>query len=159
VTIDFDRGIFSISADVPETVTNTFVAVPLRQQGPYFAAKVLANQMQSLDLLIDTGDNSSLSFNAEGWQQVFSTNQVNLMKTAVSGVRNQVVPTQVGRVRQSTLNGLAYTNLHVTLIPNPANPPHLGLGFFRRHRVIFDFANRKLYLRPGRQFFMPDRKI
>jgi C-terminal processing protease CtpA/Prc len=34
----------------------------------------------------------------------------------------------------------------------------LGLGFFRRHQVVFDFAGLKLYLQPGRRFFLPDQE-
>ena len=158
VSIDFDRGIFSIYAKVPESVTNTFVAVPLKPLSQHYTAEVLVNQAQSLDLLIDTGDNSSISFNSEAWQKVFSTNRANAMKATVAGVGNQMAQSQIGLVRQLTVQSLNYTNLHATSIRNPSDPSHLGLGFFRRHQVIFDFANRRLYLHSGQQFSKPDKE-
>jgi predicted aspartyl protease len=158
VSIDFDRGLFSILDQMPGSVTNTFVVVPLKHLHRHFTAEVVINQSQSLDLLVDTGDNSFLSLNLKAWQKVFSTNQVHAMKANVAGADNQVVQSLIGLVRQLTVQGLNYTNLHATLIRNAADPSHLGLGFFRRHRVVFDFPNRKLYLQPGRQFSRPDEE-
>lgn len=158
VSIDFDRKIFLIYAKVPEFVTNTFVAVPLKPLLQHYTAEVLVNQAQSLEFLIDTGDNSSISLNPEAWQKVFSTNRVNAMKATVAGVGNQMAQSQISLVNQLTVRGLNYTNLHAISIRNPSDPSHLGLGFFRRHQVIFDFANRRLYLHPGRQFSKLDKE-
>ena len=158
VLIDFDRKIFLIYAKVPEFVTNTFVAVPLKPLLQHYTAEVLVNQAQHLDFLIDTGDNSSISLNPEAWQKMFSTNRVNAMKATVAGVGNQMAQSQIDLVTQLTVQGLNYTNLHATSIRNPSDPSHLGLGFFRRHQVVFDFANRRLYLQPGQQFSRPDKE-
>lgn len=158
VLIDFDRRIFSSCSRVPESLANAFVAVPLKHLHRHYTAEVLVNHAQCLDLLIDTGDNSSISFNPEGWQKVFSTNQVRVTQATVAGIGNEVARSQIGLVRELTVQGLNYTNLHATLIRNPSDPSHLGLGFFRRHQVIFDFAHRQLYLQPGKQFFGQDEE-
>jgi hypothetical protein len=116
------------------------------------------NHTQTLDLMIDTGDNSSISLNSEGWQKVFSTNQTNEVSTTVAGIGDQVAQSKVGVVGQLAIGGLTYTNLHAAYIQNPTDPSHLGLGFFRRHNVTFDFANQMLYLEPGQNFSMPDKE-
>lgn len=158
VSIDFDKKVFSLNATVPEKVRKTFVAVPLNQFYQHYTAKVLVNHAQTLDLLIDTGDNSSISLNSEGWQKVFSANQKNEVSITVAGVGNHVAQSKIGVVGQMAIGGLNYTNLHATYIQNPADLSHLGLGFFRRHNVTFDFANQMLYLEPGQKFSTPDKE-
>jgi S1-C subfamily serine protease len=69
-----------------------------------------------------------------------------------------VTQSKVGAVKQMAIEGLNYTNLHATYIHNPADPSHLGLGFFRRHNVTFDFANQILYLEPSQGFSTPDKE-
>jgi PDZ domain/Aspartyl protease len=157
-SIDFDNKVFSLNDTVPENVRETFVAVPLKQFNQHYTAEVSANNAQILDLLIDTGDNSSISLNPEGWQEVFSTNQANTVTVTVAGVGNQVAQSKIGVVGQLAIEGLTFTNLHATYIHNPNDPSHLGLGFFRRHNVTFDFANQMLYLEPGQQFSIPDQE-
>jgi membrane-associated protease RseP (regulator of RpoE activity) len=157
-SIDFDKRVFSLNDTVPEDVRDTFVAVPLKRFNQHYTAEVSANHTQILDLLIDTGDNSSMSLNCEGWQKVFSPNQTNEVTVTVAGVGNQVVQSKIGVVGQLAVEGLTYTNLHATYIHNPGDPSHLGLGFFRRHNVTFDFANQMLYLEPGQKFSMSDKE-
>jgi hypothetical protein len=158
VSIDLDKKVFSINAKVPEKVRETFVAVPLKQFYQHYTAEVLVNHTQTLDLLIDTGDNGSISFNIEAWKKVFSTNQTNGVNTTIAGIGNQVAQSKIATVGQLAIGTLIYTNLHVTYIRNPDDPSHLGLGFFRRHNVTFDFANRMLYLQPGQNFSLPDKE-
>lgn len=158
VSIDFDKRVFYLYNKVPENVRETFVAVPLKQFYQHYTVEVSVNHTQTLDLMIDTGDNSSISLNSEGWQKVFTTNQTNEVSTIVAGVGNQVAQSKIGVVGQLAIERLTYTNLHATYILNPDDPSHLGLGFFRRHNVTFDFANRVLYLEPGKDFSIPDKE-
>ena len=158
ISIDFDKNVLTIKSTVPEKVKKTFVAVPLKQYDQHYTVETLANHDQLLDLLIDTGDNSSVSLNSEGWQKVFPANQTNEVRITVAGVGNHVAQSKIGVVGQMAIGGLNYTNLHATYIQNPNDPCHLGLGFFRRHNVTFDFANRMLYLEPGQRFSTPDKE-
>jgi predicted aspartyl protease len=158
VSIDFDKKVFNLNDTVPENVRETFVAVPLKQFNQHYTAEASVNNNQILDLLIDTGDNSSISLNSDGWQKVFSTNQANEVTVTVAGIGNRVAQSKIGVVGQLAIEGLKYTNLHATYIHNPKDPSHLGLGFFRRHNLTFDFANRMLYLEPGGEFSMPDKE-
>ena len=113
---------------------------------------------QTLDFLIGTGENGSISLNSEGSQKVFSANQTNEVSITVAGVGNHVAQSKIGVVGQMAIGGFNYTNLHATYIQNPDDPSHLGLGFFRRHNVTFDFANRMLYLQRGQNFSTPDKE-
>jgi hypothetical protein len=158
VSIDLDKKAFSINTTVPKKVRETFVAVPLKQFYQHFTTEVLVNDAQTLDLLIDTGDNGSISLNSEGWQKVFSANQTNEVSITVAGVGNHVAQSKIGVVGKIAIGGLNYTNLHATYIQNPDDPSHLGLGFFRRHNVTFDFANQMLYLEPSQNFSMSDEE-
>ena len=157
-SIDFDKKVFILNDTVPENVMQTYVAVPLKQLSQHYMAEVSANHSEILDVMIDTGDNSSISLNSAGWQKMFSEDQTNEFIATVAGVGNQVTQSKIGIVGQLMIEGLSYTNLHATYIHNPDAPSHLGLGFFRRHSVTFDFANQVLYLKPGQKFSTPDNE-
>ena len=109
-----------------------------------------------MDLLVDTGDSGSVSLNAAAWERILSTDRSHQASVTVASVDNQVRTSKIGVLDVVTLEGLNYTNLHATLIPNPDDVSHVGLGFFRRHNVIFDFPDRQLYLEPGKRFLRPD---
>jgi hypothetical protein len=108
--------------------------------------------------MVDTGDNSSISLNSEAWQEVFGNDDTNVIVTTVADAANQVAQSKIGVIRRLAIGNLNYTNLHATFILNPTNPSHIGLGFFRRHNVTFDFENRRIYLEPGQTFSTPDKE-
>lgn len=134
------------------------MAVPLERLEHGLSVRVMVDQIHSLNLMVDTGDNSSLSLNPESWQTVFSTNSAGEIVATIAGIGNQVTQSKVAVVGRLSIQSLDYTNLHATFIRNTAGLPHLGLGFFRRHTVTFDFPRQILYLQPGREFSMPDRE-
>jgi predicted aspartyl protease len=156
VAIDFDAKTFSPAAETPKIVRNTYAAVTLEHSNGYYAMQVLVNQAKTLNLMIDTGDSGSLSFNQEIWREVYSTNQPKTMLATVADAVNQVARTKIGVVGRLAVQGLHYTNLHAMFILNPDQPSRLGLRFFERHKVVFDFARQRLYLQPGRSFSIPD---
>jgi hypothetical protein len=158
VSIDFDKKVLSMSAKVPATVEGSSIVIPLTPLFQHYAVEVLINKTKNLDLLIDTGDNSSVSLNSKDWQDVFSNDQTNVFTATIAGINNQVVQSKIGRIELFAIQGRGYTNLHAAFIRNLSDPSHLGLNFFRRHKVTFDFANQKLYLQPGRQFAMVDKE-
>jgi predicted aspartyl protease len=158
VSIDFDKKVLSLLAKVPGTIKSSSVVIPLNPLFEHYAAKVSINKTRNFDLLIDTGDNSSISLNSADWQDVFSTNQANVFTATIAAINNQVAQSKIGRLELLTIQGHDYTNLHATFIHNPSDPSHLGLNFFRRHKVTFDFANQVLYLEPGQQFSTPDKE-
>ena len=158
VSINFDKNVLTLNNAVPEQVKNTFVAVPLKQSSLSYMLDVLVNQDKRLTLMVDTGDNSSISLNSEAWQEVFGNDQTNVAAVTVADAANQVAQSKIGVIRHLAIGKFNYTNLHATYILNPSNPSHIGLGFFRRHNVTFDFENRILYLEPSKNFATPDKE-
>lgn len=158
VAIDFDNDTFSLEAAVPEAVKQASTAIPLRREEHYYALDVMADHRQPLSLMVDTGDSSSVSLNEADWQQVFGNDQTNTITATVADAANRIAQSKIGILAELEVKNLGYTNLHATFIQNPATPSHLGLGFFKRHKVTFDFADQSLYLEPGRRYAMPDRE-
>ena len=117
---------------------------------------LLVNHQLGLNLMIDTGDTSPLSLNPADWQAVFSTTGIRTKVVTVADAIKQIARSKVGVVPRLTLAGLDYTNLHAMFIRRPDQPSRIGLGFFHRHQVIFDFARNRLFLQPGQYFSVPD---
>lgn len=137
---------------------SNFAAIPLQQTNQYYTMEILVNHGKHLTLMVDTGDNSSISLNSDAWKEVFGDDKTNVIVVSVADVADQISQSKVGVIGHLSIGNFNYTDLHTTLILNPTNPSHLGLGFFRRHNAIFDFANRMLYLEPGQNFSMPDKE-
>jgi predicted aspartyl protease len=156
VIIDFDHKTFTVAAGPPKNMGSTMVAVPLEPANGFYDVRARVNGDKMLDLMIDTGDSSSLSLNQQAWQEVFSTHQPKTVTATVADAVNQVAQTRIGVVGRVAIQGLQYTNLHAMHILSPDQPSRLGLGFFQRHRVTFDFARRRLYLQPGQHYSTPD---
>jgi len=158
VQIDFDSQTVSLRSTVPDFIKKSYVAVPLKQFEHHYMVEASANRASSVDLLVDTGDNSSVSLNPEEWQRVFAAAEANRFNATVAGIGNQTAQSRIEVLGKLAVEGLSYTNLHATYIRNPADPSHLGLAFFRRHVVVFDFPDRMLYLEPGHRFSNPDKE-
>ena len=158
VSLDFDNDKFCLNNTVPENIKKTFVPVPLTKTPGFYTLDVLVNHEKHLSLMVDTGDNSSISLNSEAWQEVFGDSQTNVIIATVADAANRIAESKIGVIDHLEIKNLNYTNLHATFIRNPDSPSHIGLGFFKRHKVTFDFANQMLYLQPGHRFFMPDQE-
>jgi len=158
VSLDFDHHEFTLSQTVPEKVKHTSVVVPLEPSAEYYSVSAQVNHGPRLELMVDTGDTSSLSLNPEGWRAVFGEDTTGQLAATVGDATSQVAASKIGVIRRLTIGGLVYTNLHATFLPNPAHPSHLGLGFFRRHNVTFDYPHHRLYLCPRPDVSEPDQE-
>jgi hypothetical protein len=158
VQIDFDRQFISLCPTVTDQIKETYIAVPLRQINHRYVMEVLINRSQPIDLLVDTGDNSSVSLNSETWQKVFPTGEGHIFTATVADAGNQMAQSKIALLDKLVVEGLTYTNLHAIYIRNPDDRSHLGLGFFRRHTVVFDFPDQMLYLEPGQRYSFPDKE-
>jgi hypothetical protein len=156
VSIDFDHKTFTLDPEIPTIVSNTFVPVQLEESNRYYFMKAVVNGGKNLNLMIDTGDSGSVSLNQTAWRDVFSTNEMKTAAATVADAVNRVAQTRIGVLGQVAVQVLTYTNLHATLIQNTDQPSRLGLRFFQRHNVTFDFAGRMLYLQPGQQYTAAD---
>ena len=158
VSLDFDNDKFCLNNTVPENIKKTFVPVPLTKTPEFYTMDVLVNHDKHVSLMVDTGDNSSISLNSGAWQEVFGDSQTNVIIATVADAANRIAQSKIGVIEHLEIGNLSYTNLHATFIRNPDSPSHIGLGFFKRHKVTFDFANLVLYIQPGQRFFMPDQE-
>jgi len=156
VSINFDRQTFSVEPATPEIVRNTFVPVPLEPANGYYTMPVRLNGGQVFNLMIDTGDSSSLSLNEDDWGELFSTNQTKTVRATVADAVNQVAQTEIGVLGRLTIQSLNYTNLHAMRIHCAGQPSRLGLGFFKRHDITFDVGGGMLYLQPGQKYAAAD---
>jgi hypothetical protein len=158
VSVDFDRNLISLIQAMPENVRGSFVAIPLQKTPQFFTMDLVVNNGKRLTLMVETGDNSSLSLNTDAWQAVFGNDKTNVIVVTVADAANQIAQSKIGVIQNTAMGKLNYTNLHATFILNSTSPSHVGLGFFRRHHAIFDFANQMIYLEPGQTFSMPDKE-
>ncbi|HEX7652477.1 MAG TPA: PDZ domain-containing protein, partial [Verrucomicrobiae bacterium] len=158
VLLDFDHGSLSWCDQVPDSVRQTFTPLPVTFTHGFYSIQVTVNHSHSLRLMVDTGDNSSLSLNSQDWQTVFGDHPSAVSTITVADAANRISPTRMGVVDQLQVAGLVYTNLHATFIRNAEDPSHVGLGFFKRHTVLLDLPDKVLYLRPGERFAQPDQE-
>lgn len=156
VDINFDNHTLTLENETPEIVKQTYAPVSVDLARGYYLMAATVNQDKPLNLMIDTGDSGSLSLNQSTWQEVFGTNQMKTAGATVADAVNNVAQTEIGTVGQMSVGSLNYTNLHAMLIKNAHRPSRLGLRYFRRHNVTFDFAAGRLYLQPDREFAMSD---
>lgn len=70
VSMDFDNRLFTLGNSLP--AASRFTRLPLQRLTPHWTARGLLNGRHALDLLIDTGDSSSLSLNGSDWDTVFA---------------------------------------------------------------------------------------
>ena len=158
VELDFDRKACTLLDAVPQRVKDHFIAVPVEPIHQQYQTQALINNQDTLDLMIDTGDTSSLSLNAQAWQELFSLHPAKSYAATVSGVGDHIAQSEIRVVDNLNIQGLVKTNLHAMRIRNPADPSHLGLGYLKRNNVVFDFPEQKMYLQPRQNFSNADKE-
>jgi predicted aspartyl protease len=99
---------------------------------------------QTLRLVLDTGSTSSISLSDADWSKVFTDGGVG-QASAVAGIGGRVAATETKRVALD-IAGHRYEQLLASKLPNSRSAAKLGLDFFRRHTVTFDFPNGRLSL-------------
>jgi len=157
VSFNFDERLLSLYERTPEIAKSASTIVPIKTFYAHYMVDVLLNGKVPVSLMLDTGDSGSLSFNDSDWEKVFSANSNDVYSATVGAIGSHSAKTQLGRIEKLQLGPLTYTHLHALYIHNRSDVSHLGLNFFRRHVVTFDFPNQKLYLQPGKRFAMPDK--
>ena len=109
---------------------------------------------ENIPFIIDTGDTGSGRL---------TKNLMDLMidKKLVSDIASDTVASLSGvhsrrrvRVKQLKVGSLQYNGL----LMDESLQNALGLGFLKRHRVVLDFPNKKLYLKKGIGAFTYDRE-
>ena len=150
VQIDFDNEklYFLKPSNVQNPQWGEAFAIKYINGNPFITVKI--SDGMKVDLLIDTGDNTAGSLETEIIRELTSGKKLkiseNLAATASSPHRFQQV-----HLENFSLGSFNYKDINFGVAPN-----RLGLGILSRHLVTFDFPNKRIYLKKGKDFQKPD---
>lgn len=152
ITLDFDRQVFTVANRVlPDVQTNGWRIAMKPSNGRHFRVPTLINATTTLDLLLDTSDSSTISLKKADWDLIFPPGQnVPAHKVVLAGINKKVTESVLTRLAKIEVGKQQYPNIICLLSMYPTAPSALGIGFFRRHYVTFDFPNADLYLAPAK---------
>ena len=109
---------------------------------------------EKLPFIIDTGDTGSGRVTTKLLEFMIKKNLVSDIASdnsvGISGIHSQ----RRARIANLKIGSLQYNGLLMSESPQNA----LGLGFLKRHRVILDYPNKKLFLKKGLLSFTRDRE-
>jgi len=149
VQIDFDRKTLSFIKAKSDMERDWGVEVPIiygRIERPLVRANVLGSIKTYF--FIDTGASESGGLDSAILEYILLEHNIRIvgrMSIAASGARR----TRVFRIDRLSLGELEYKDL---VFSERQNGSSLGLDFWSRHTVTFDFPNSKVYLKKGKDF-------
>ncbi|MHC4740647.1 MAG: aspartyl protease family protein [Planctomycetota bacterium] len=152
IKIDFDNERLLFLRPVKQAKRDWGIELPITF-GRRGTRLVKANILGTVDtyLTIDTGAQDSGSLVKAVADYIIllkSVKTVDSERLAASGV----MKTRDLRIDSLSLGPFEYKGL----VFSEANVSSLGLQFFSRHTVVFDFPNNRLYLKKGKDFNRPD---
>jgi PDZ domain-containing protein/aspartyl protease len=154
VSINFDRRLMKVEdAGEDETLPSNAIRLAMKPVGNGNFAVDATIDGVPISLMIDTGNNGSISLNAEDWDRVTRVNpNVNIHTILAAPISGAPLETAAFRLNELTIGPNHYRGFIATEVPNPHSLSTLGLRFLRQHIVRFDFRNRELLLRSGSKF-------
>ncbi|MFC1604857.1 aspartyl protease family protein [Planctomycetota bacterium] len=152
VQIDFDNERLSFLRPKKEVKDNWGIEFPITI-GHYEHPLIKTNILGKLDVYfaIDTGLNTTGALDNAAMNYVLFLKDAKTAKTEILTASGSMVTREI-RLDSFSLGPFEYKNLILT----EANLTHLGLGFFSRHIVTFDFPNSRFYLKKGKEFNRTD---
>ena len=153
ISINFDRQSIEVENKFDNKQPSDTVRLDLKPVGNgNFAVDANVDGVP-VSLMIDTGDNGSISLNAEDWQRVTRADRDARVHTILaSPISGAPVQSAAFRLHDLTVGSNHYRGFVATRIPNSHSPSTLGLRFLRQHLVRFDFQHRQLFLKSGAEF-------
>jgi len=106
-----------------------------------------------VDFMLDTGHSGTGSLEQGVFRQILSQKKAKTIE-ATFATMGGIIKEREARINDLTIGPLHYRDL----IFSELDSSILGLQFLARHRVIFDFPNRRLYLEEGRDFRRHDQR-
>ena len=152
IQIDFDKGTISFLQPVKEQHSNWGIELAIRYGSlgwPYITGNILKSN--NINFVIDTGANSTGGLGKDIFEKILSKNKQNTSETLFA-TASGVIKNRECRIDSLAVGSFEYEKL----IFSEANWSHLGLSFFSRHIVTFDFPNKKIYLKKGKNFKKTD---
>nr|WP_281391431.1 aspartyl protease family protein [Sphingobium scionense] len=129
------------------TLPPAFPVVPLIGNRPTVAVTIGA---QTLNLVLDLGDNGMMSISRRVWDRIAPKNQM-LTQTTVAGLDGQPFLVDRGVLPAVTLGRLRRENVAVRVVPDAPNQEadgRLGFGFLLNTDFVLDIKAGKLVVVP-----------
>jgi len=154
VYIDFDADTISFIESVPNERLRWGQACDISYgSGGLAHIKGTAFFDIPVDFTIDTGYTQTGSLEERIFRQILSQKKAKTIEASFVTFGGTI------KEREARINDLVIGSLHYRdLIFSELDTSFLGLEFLARHRVIFDFPNRQLYLEEGRDFRRHDQR-
>ena len=157
VCFDSDHHAFTIGGSVPEAVKQKAQALPLLfKDNSEFCVEAFINGHGPILLMMDSGNNGSISLNKSDWRKVFPSRTAKSRLEKATDLEGKIVGDSSARLQSVTIGTNNYTNLIADSLANPELPSSFGQEFIQRHLCYVDFPNRLLYLLPGHDFDRPE---
>jgi predicted aspartyl protease len=148
VQIDFDKGTVTFLQPVEGRHPNWGIELAMRSDslGWQYVKGDILNGI-NVDFVIDTGANSTGGLKNNIFEQILSKNKLKTSETLFATASGVITKREI-RIDNLSVGSFQYAGL----IFGDANWSHLGLSFLSRHRITFDFPNKKIYLKKGEDF-------
>ena len=154
VHIDFDVDTISFFESVPEERLRWGQSCDISyDNGGLAHIKGMAFLDIPVDFMVDTGHSQTGSLDERTFRLIMSQKKAKTIEASFMTMGGTI------KEREARINDLVIGSLHYRdLIFSELDSSILGLEFLARHRVIFDFPNRKLYLEEGRDYRRHDQR-
>ena len=149
VQIDSDQGTFTVFDPDLQGSADWGEPIPLSvhwRGTPFVTAKVPWGDLAQF--LVDTGDASAGSLEPLLFEHLLQNRSLVPAEFTTVGTIRGVEQRRSGRIRSFELGPFR----HARLLLGEESPASLGLAYWSRYRVTFDFSNMILYLQKGKLY-------
>jgi len=149
--IDFDRGILRFLESLPPAFElGEKIPIEFSRDGTPFIAGFVANE-RAERFLVDTGAQGN-SFDADLFDQLLSQGTIKVGKSSISLTIAGKVQGDRGEISRLSLGPFVHNTLRFSRL----NVNSLGIRYFSRFRVTFDFPGKAVYLQRGAHYTRPE---
>jgi len=152
VQIDFDKSTLSFIQPIREKNHNWGMEVPITYDStglPVIRVKIFDSI--KTNFLIDTGGDVTGMLHSAMLKHIISVHNIKVSES-LTATASGIMQSKDFRIDSLSLGSFEYKNL----IFLESNVSSLGLGFWSRHIVTFDFPNSIVYLKKSKEFNKDD---
>ncbi|MHC1780789.1 MAG: aspartyl protease family protein [Bacteroidales bacterium] len=161
VDINYDSKIITLSDPVKFKPPTDYQAIDIPFEGYYPYVKCSATFENGvtvpLTMVLDLGASHSLSLNI-GTQKGIELPKKNLTISAGRGLNSEITG-KTGRIKSFTFGSYSFESPLVSFNEKKLMPfekeGNLGSGILNRFNIIFDYPNKKMYIKPNKTFKNP----
>lgn len=156
VQVDFDNGKVRFYEDEPHTEKSDWgnpVAMDILPSGVPVVVVTLSGDVRNV-MLVDSGYGETGMLPSKLFSYLRKEKKIPVSAATVLHRDEKETKSTVGRVDDIRLGEFRYPDL--VFDRSDMEVSLLGLDFLSRHKVTFDYPNRKLYLKKGKRYDLPD---